>query len=284
MNTKKIFLAFLFFSNLTTKIMPTMGFEIAFPLSALIMIIPAGDLAGLKAIMIRDGGYGKLGGMTARNALPQTYGYYATTQPFDFCLQAGVNIQYGFLEKNGPYSNSVFYFSDIMRAQLKANGSRYSASPQSAYDRGQPYNSPHKGSVADVLLYLLGPGNTTIPVMEKTGSFKMVDTDPPPTASIQIMKYYGFFNAQGTTIKESSFAAVNGETVDYYFAQTGVDVFIPLHMLTPGTDLQKPDPDYLNYGIFPGNYNTPKPGSILPWSDKAMPNFIPTKLAGSPVF
>lgn len=279
MNIKKIFLTVLFFSTLTTH--SKMGLELSFPLSALIFLAPPGDLAARKAAMKRAGGFGRSGGMTAANALPQTYGYYTSSTSFDFCLQAGVNIQYGFLEKNGPYSNSVFYFSDIMRTQLRTHYKPYSASPQSAYDRGQAHSSPYQGNIAEVLGSFLDPDffnkiSIKINLNRDFGIGQLLPSQAYPT--IQIMKYYGFANATGITISERSFKSINGEPLNYYFAETGVDVFLPLHMVTPGDSLEKPDPDYLNYGIFSGNYNVPKANSILPWSHKYLPKDLPSEI------
>lgn len=258
MTNKKNLIAFTLFlivQHISISAQPPMGIEMTFPLSALLYILPGGGLAKVQTKISNAGGWGHNPYFHSEiGVLPQVDGYFATTDSFDLVLQPGTNQQRGFRNNHGPYASPIFYFSDVMRLVRDRNGNgTASAAPAKAYTRGQ---SPNNNTSMNNALYWC--------LYQSWGAEGM-----------QAMKYTGLVSAKATTIDASSFKAVNGMPISYYFAQTGVDIYLPLHMITPGDDLKTADPDLLNFGPAPTQYNTPIPGDILPWTYKYIPKHLP---------
>lgn len=293
---KKIILSLLFLITQNNSLFAqlTMGVEMTFPLSALLYLLPAGQLSAIKNKIKQAGGWGhspywqgvNLGwsGTHYTVGLPLVDGYFATTDPFDIVLQPGVNQQHGFRANNGSYASPIIYFSDMIRVQRNwtkgssdwkywwsfnyintpcGKGVSCPQGPNNAITRGQPNNAF---------------GKTT----DEAFACTLFWADGLEGA--QLMKYFGFVNAKGMTLQPSSFKAILGETVQFYFAQTGVDIYLPLHMVSPGSNLLAADPNYVNFGPAPGNptYNQPLPGNILPWTHGYIPKNIPATLWDKP--
>lgn len=268
MNKKFIFTLLLLINQHThINTQPAMGVEMTFPLGALLYLLPGGALNAIKSNISSHGGwthspYWKdhiTDQFTVR--CPQVDGYFSTTDSFDLVLQAGTNQEYGFRNPNGTYGSPIFYFSDMVRTQRRypkqwwgIKDVPYSKGPSDSITRGQPNNS--WGTSVDESLH-------QCLFTRMTGA--------------RLMKYYGFFSAKSLTITPNSFSGIGGEDSQFYFAGTGVGIYLPLHMISPGENLLAAEPDYLNFGPAPGTpaYNTPIPGNILPWTHGYMPKNIP---------
>lgn len=257
--------------------LPNLGIEIAFPLSSLVYILYGKEYLGKQWGLTAMQGRAPWGHWQNNTIpLPMTHGYLATTDSIDFVLQPAVNSTLGFTHKSGSYASPFFYYSDVQRAyrnSLKHSGwtpinkhiSRWSSKgPANCYTRGRPNLSTGK-SFDDALNWLLFAANN------RTG--------------MQHIKYYGLKNAQGITISaDSSFPVLFFYDTDYYFAQTGVKYFLPLHLVSPQDDIRMADPDFLNHGPAVKDYNIPIPGNILPWTHGYMPANIPALLTKQQTF
>lgn len=287
MNKKFIFTLLLLINQHThLNAQPAMGLEMTFPLGALLFVLPGGECSYVQGRISKAGWgsspYWKSLSMSWETVftvgLPQVDGYFATTDLFDFCLQAGVNQQYGFKTPNGTYGSPIFYFSDIMRLQ-RNKGVKGSMSWWDSFEN----SSCVKGVSCPK-----SPSSSVTRGMKSTGWGQTVDDALKISiinniAGMQHMKYYGFTSAKSLTIDTDSFTAVGGQTRQFYFAQTGVGIYLPLHMISPGSNLLAAEPDYLNFGPAPGTpaYNTPQPGTILPWTHGYMPHNIPANFTGN---
>lgn len=305
MNKKIIFsLLFLTIQSSVIYTQPAMGVEITFPLSALLYLLPAGQLSAVQNKISSAGGWGhspywsyQTKNFTSLDiplpyrwtvGCPQVDGYFATTDSFDIVLQPGVNQQHGFRANNGSYASPIIYFSDMMRVQRNWRKKQIiNATSYSIYWSFLTQNNPCGKGVPCPQ----GPNNA-ITRGQPNNAFG-ITTDEAFACTLfwadglegaQLMKYFGFVNAKGMTLQPSSFKAIPGETVQFYFAQTGVGIYLPLHMVSPGSNLLAADPNYVNFGPAPGNpaYNQPIPGNILPWTHGYIPKNIPATLWNKP--
>jgi hypothetical protein len=97
------------------------------------------------------------------------------------------------------------------------------------------------------------------------------------------------------TLNASLFKPTNTTTpASYYFAETGTDIYLPIHMISPGNSLTITDPNLVNYGPAKsedGDFYLPYKASAsakqptwLPWTQSYYPDDIPQKIGKSSSF
>lgn len=292
---KKLVIVTLLLSLAGTNIVPSQpafGVEMTWPLSALLFILPAtSELSTIKRNIQTNNLYywnATAGDYQYQAQFPLSSGYFASSNSFALALQAGVNIQ-NFTSNNGPYSSTIFYFSDVIRTQvnwpLRYFDNQYGYNHHFIIPPGgaKPYSqAPSQYTVRGLADIPNGFGNLTDGL-----AFALIQSTQ---TGMPMMKQYGLQNAQSAPIDPNNLTTLfSDNTNTYYFAQTGVMIYLPLHMISPGDDFEKADPDYLNFGPAPGTpaYNTPiindpTNGTILPWTYGYMPRNIPAQLTGQP--
>lgn len=304
MNKKQIILILLLLAiKVTFTIQPAMAVEMTWPLSALLWVsnIP---VSTLKKNTQNASIYYMLGSYKP-GSLPQCEGYYASTDPFDIALQIGVNAGIGHISNalnntgNNGVENKILYFSDMIRACRNK--------PPGPFEGFGGWNSK-VFCTNKTMMSSPGPireriGVIPCPKGPRSASFRgssnasATDTFDGIVAWITSQWYNNinvfmaaakktiFLNTPSITLTSASFTPVNGEANSYYFALTGADVYLPLHMISPGEHLLATDPNYLNFGPTPENVNTPQDGGgWLPWSYGYMPAHIPQQKLKTTVF
>lgn len=287
---KEIILTFLIclLGNANLKASEEVAVEMTWPLSALLWVCEGNyttiqnntSASWGKKYYFGNNNYGQ-------GALPQVNGYYATKAPFSIVLQQGTNMQNGFLHPgNSPFANYIHYFSDVVRAfrnpYVPVAGHKREFSlvqtcetickrgPGSSVDRGM--SSTGWGVTYDDALALI----TTI------------DWSGDGNEPLQIMKWCalggntngsaGQIGLKGIYLTAAMFTPVNGKANSYYFTQTGADIYLPLHMISPGDYLLAADDDYVNFGPGgPNDYNGTY-SQWLSWYNGYIPKNIPYNL------
>lgn len=287
----------------TTQTIPTnlnwLGIEITFPPSQLWWVCKGGESIKIYNTVKKAGWENNPYWRGLDPSLPQVDGYYAAEDSVDIVLQSGVNIQNGFKDiGTKPYASPIIYFSDAVRSGRNGGGGsgkfhgfscgknvNCPQGPSSCVARGASpnYVTNYHNFDYQLAMVLLGNG----PHGNHSESF-------------QVLKYFGLLNQKRLTIAIPSFPKTfNGEKTPFYFAETGVFYYLPIHMISPGDPLLAADPDYLNHGPAPfvnacGSQkpcNTPYSdppgkdglqkgnGHILPWTHMYMPKDLPQEIA-----
>lgn len=276
MNIKYIFFTVLLLSGMNLNAL-TVAIEMTYPLSALLSLYEGGDFS--IVISKSDPSYGaywscgnyNYGEYFCTSALPQSQGYYANSlndggDLVDIVLQKAISMRkYNYFTQagNSNYANALLYYSDVIRS--------YHSSPKGpdAILRGNKDMSTDYGT-------LLGTNfNKTVQnLLFNYGGGSWSNRDWTP---MHWIKHNGVFTT-GITLTQESFKSAAGKPINFYFAETGADIYLPLHMISPGDSLILTDPDYLNFGPGPNNYAAVIPDKIIPWTYSYMPRNIPSDL------
>jgi hypothetical protein len=269
MNIKKNLLICFIFSISSWSNSTSVGFEMTWPLSALLYI------SNYSSSQIKASDW-TIQTMKNQYASAQVDGYYATTIETNIyiCLQeARPCLDFSWANQpNTPRAvpSSNLYLSDIVRAYRSPLTTNYNCNgtcpigPRNSFIRGQQYNN-NKYTFDKVIF-----NNRTA----NEHYMSLLESATLPKSSLNI--------------GPSSFKSVNGESTSYYFAETGVDIYVPLHMVSPGDNPLHADPDYLNFGPAKIEGSTTieqteplSNNTWLPWSMGYFPQDIPTEIVNS---
>lgn len=277
MNIKHILFTILLLNGMNLNAL-TVAIEMTYPLSALLSLYEGGDF--LTVVEKSDSNSNAYWSCSTymygaeyfcTTALPQSQGYYANSisnggNLVDITLQKAINMRkYGYFtqEGNSKYANALLYYSDVVRC--------YHTTPKGpdAALRGNNVNRKSMGGYGPPL-----GTNFNNTVYNLLFIYKDNDRNWTP---MQWIKNKGT-STTGMSLTQESFKPAAGKPIDFYFAQTGVGIYLPLHMISPGDKLTLTDPDYLNFGPGPNNYAAVMPNKIIPWTYSYMPRNIPSNL------
>jgi hypothetical protein len=191
----------------------------------------------------------------------------------------------------GTKSLNTFYLGGVPPVCSKG--------PDSSWARGQSSGHYFVGTFDQVVssnASLSGGGHYS----STTGALKRANFGWDPDSG-----NYGNTTNPNKSLELSSKSCrpMNGQPLNYYFAETGVDIYLPIHMVSPGDNISDADQDYVNFGPAPNDYKTPHAavpfndstpndirytdksyGNWLPWTYGYFPKNIPSDLAGDANF
>jgi hypothetical protein len=211
MNKKQIILS-LFLLISTKTYSETFAMEMTFPNSALLWVTP-------NDVWTRNTDdtnyYWPSGGWPA---LPQTQGYFATSNQAWIVLQRGGYYNGFNCTTQSDYANPLIYFSDIHRASYEPDNG-----PLSAYARGCCGSNLRFGQQ---IMYEFNHNQTNFrgfyQQLKKSALGMQIGGANPISVKKLELNY-------------AAFAPINMFNCSYYFAQTGYGVYLPLHMIAPIT-------------------------------------------------
>jgi hypothetical protein len=301
MNIKKNILLYLLLSISNWSYCTTVAFEITWPKSALLMF--ANRTMDLSNI---PGG-----------ALPQVSGYLATTDPLQMLLQRGMIAgPEGWLgyTSGRPFPSRLIYMSDVVRAARATDFENSDNLTKYVHIGGKElgiYNSVPRGSclhcgtvtfnniVVNALTNLWIGYNHDKNIFAHGMDYNW-HTKAPYNLGTSVVHFLEHTLPGGknggcksmSLVPHSSLSfyttASENPAVTEYFIKTGsADIYLPLHMISPGSSLTNPDPNYINYGPAYSGFSatteyTKNLGSeFIPWNDGYYPRDIPNALMGN---
>ena len=211
MNKKQIILS-LFLLISTKTYSETFAMEMTFPHSALLWVTP-NDVWTTNTNDTHF--YWPARGWAA---LPQTQGYFATTNQAWVVLQRGTYFNHFNCTGNSAYANPLIYFSDIHRAFHEPNNGPLSAVARGCCGGnarfGQQIQNEYNEAKTNFHYFYSN-------LLRNALGMQIGGANP-----ISLKKLELNYNA---------FAPINMFNCSYYFAQTGYGVYLPLHMIAPIT-------------------------------------------------
>lgn len=319
MNIKNILL-YLLLGVSSWSYCTTVGFEITWPKSALLMFSNVSTTSSYYHNHIPS------------SVLPQVSGYLATTDPLQMFLQRGmisgtnclVNpaiAMWGWGRPAGwlgynydrSYPSRLIYMSDIVRAIEATNfGGNLSKYVHISGKEKGPLNAVQRGGwvgggtitfnnmVVNALTNSWIGSNLKLNIAANNMNWDWFKSTAPQNLKNNLKNFlnrtlpgattYGcnFMSLEPhATLSFYSTTSENPAVTEYFIKTGSADIYLPLHMISPGHSLTNPDPDYINYGpVYRGITSgapevTSSPSGFVPWNDGYYPTDIPNALMGS---